>query len=412
MESNEIGKKKLMNHFIKVNIFGYSGVGKSSLISWFKNYENENFKIKDELKNSIDDSIELSKSLVEQIQKAVIPINDERNIYYLLYESNLNRIDSIKFNLDTLLVQTEYILIMWDNSHSTTFDNIFELINDIIKMINQGILDNIDIFLIQNKSDLEFDISQEGETEEEINKKIDELKQKYKKLYFTKISLLNKDHIISLLYNMDKNYNPEERDKNNNINSVKVPYPLKAENEKAANQKYINIGLVGAEKTGKSSFLKYLFGPNNDNNDINFKIEIENEKNFFTFLEHPQIPYYKKIQGFLLFYDVTNEKSFELLKNDINQIRDNSTGCIIILANKIDQSDNRKVKKSVGKRLANDNNCKYFECSCENGININEIFNEIILDSYHKFLLVRQDSVPLMKTINRRNEKTGCCHFG
>ena len=208
MESNEIGKKKLMNHFIKVNIFGYSGVGKSSLISWFKNYENENFKIKDELKNSIDDSIELSKSLVEQIQKAVIPINDERNIYYLLYESNLNRFDSIKFNLDTLLVQTEYILIMWDNSHSTTFDNISELINDIIAMINQGILDNIDIFLIQNKSDLEFDISQEGETEEEINKKIDELKQNYKKLYITKISLLNKDHIISLLYNMDKNYNP------------------------------------------------------------------------------------------------------------------------------------------------------------------------------------------------------------
>ena len=66
----------------------------------------------------------------------------------------------------------------------------------------------------------------------------------------------------------------------------------------------------------------------------------------------------------------------------------------------------------MGKRLANDNNCKYFECSCENGININEIFNEIILDSYHKFLLVRQDSVPLLKTINRRNEKTGCCHFG
>ena len=414
MESYGIGQKKKMNHFIKMNIFGYSGVGKSTLINWFENYENENFKIKGQHKDSISDSFELSKAIVEQVKKVVIPINDKRNIYYLIYESNLNRFDSIKLNLDTLLVQTEIILIMWDSSHSTTFDNIPELIKDILTMIELGILRDIDIFLIQNKTDLEFDISQEGETEEEINKKIEGLKMKYKKIYNIKTSLLNKNYMLELLLDLDRNYNPEERDKINAINTVKLPYPIKPE-QQIDGKKLVNICLLGESKTGKSSYLNYLLGNNidkNENFELNFKVEVDGETKFFKFLENPQVPYDKQSHGFLLFFDVTNEKSFESLLPNINKIREYSSGTIFILANKIDESDNRKIKKSVGKRFANDNNCKYYECSCKDGININESFNEIILDSYHKFRILRQDSSPLLKIKNPQNNNVGCCPFG
>ena len=78
MDSAPVVEDKEFIHFKKMNILGYSGVGKSSLISLFENYKNDNFKIKKEIANSIDDSLEISNNLVDQVKKVIIPINDKR----------------------------------------------------------------------------------------------------------------------------------------------------------------------------------------------------------------------------------------------------------------------------------------------------------------------------------------------
>ena len=72
----------------------------------------------------------------------------------------------------------------------------------IISMIKENKIGFIKIYLIQNKANLEFDISKEGESEDKIIEKIEELKGKYKNIINKKIS--NKDEIQFLLKDIAK----------------------------------------------------------------------------------------------------------------------------------------------------------------------------------------------------------------
>ena len=69
MESQDLENDKNLIHFIKTNIFGDSGVGKSTFISFLEDFKNENFEIMNKSNSSFDDSIEISENLVEQIKK-------------------------------------------------------------------------------------------------------------------------------------------------------------------------------------------------------------------------------------------------------------------------------------------------------------------------------------------------------
>ena len=78
-------KNKDIIHYQKINIFGEPGVGKTSLISFLENYENDNFVIEEqnELRNSFQsrDSNIPESSLVEQIKKIKIELNEDKNLY-------------------------------------------------------------------------------------------------------------------------------------------------------------------------------------------------------------------------------------------------------------------------------------------------------------------------------------------
>ena len=113
METVEIRQKDMI-HYHKINIFGESDVGKTSLISLLEHYNDENFKI--EVDTNRNSSFNEQSSIVEQIKKLDIKLYEDRTLYLNIYETNLNRFDPIKINLDTLLVQTECIIIMFDNS--------------------------------------------------------------------------------------------------------------------------------------------------------------------------------------------------------------------------------------------------------------------------------------------------------
>ena len=94
-------------------------------------------------------------------------------------------------NLDTLLFQSECVLLMWDESEQ--FENISSLISCINTMISNKRINNIDIYLIQNKTDLN------NEPLDEINKEIESLKQEFNNLYIYKISILKKEGLHDLL---------------------------------------------------------------------------------------------------------------------------------------------------------------------------------------------------------------------
>ena len=431
MDSAPVVEDKEFIHFKKMNILGYSGVGKSSLISLFENYKNDNFKIKKEIANSIDDSLEISNNLVDQVKKVIIPINDKRNINLLIYETNINNFNAIKSNLDTLLFQTENIIIMWDTNHSNSFDKIPDLITIINSMVNEKIIEKINIFLIQNKSDLEFDISKDGPSENEIQQKLAEVKNIYKNTFIMKTSLLNKDDMLKLIYDIDRYYNPEIFTENDAMNLIKIKYPFKAiKNEE--NEKTIDICLLGDSKTGKTSFIKNLIGEDEYNNlqeksEQNFLLKITDENLIMKISDSSgkiingnNFDLYKKSHIFLLFFDVTKKESFTSLENYLRIIQDKAKGSIFIIGNKIDEKGKRKVNKGEAKTFAKKNFCKYFECSCLCGINVLEIFNEISLDGYKKFnefninrvnsfSLKNEEMIDNKGNIILKKKSQGCC---
>jgi small GTP-binding protein len=313
---------------------------------------------------------------------------------------------------------------MWDKSHPNSFEKIPDLVNVIISMIKEHIIGTIDIFLVQSKSDLEFDISGEGQPDNEIQQKIEELKNKYINLNQASISLVNKDGIFDLLLDIVRNQNPANFDKNDVVNLVKIKYPMKSVNN---NEKTVNICLVGNPKTGKTTFLKKLLEENEYNKIIRDKLEpdyavlISNEKILVKISEVPgnNMNFIRNCHGFLLFFDVTDKDSLKYLEEWTNLIKEKGNDDIIIVGNKIDDREKRQIKKGEVKLFATKENCKYFECSCLVGINVLEIFNEIVYDAYQIFtqfnssrmsfgLRKEENIIQEKKTIEKKGKTCGC----
>ena len=413
METEEI-KQNNMIHYHKINIFGEPKVGKTSLISLLEHFNDDNFKIEEN--DSRNSSFNGQSSIVEQIKKIDIKINEDRHLYLNIYETNLNRFDLVKMNLDTLLFQTECIIIMFDNSSKNTFDNLPELVSTIKMTLKNKI---VPIFLLQNKNDLNIN---ESELDlEEFNSSLEKLMNDNQNIIYKKISLINNGDFINLVLEIDRNIYQDDNSNNDIANSIKLKYTF---NPNLYNcQQNITILLLGYSSTGKTTFLNKLMEKDNDdtstkdyqeilgdiNNEI-FKIRIYDTPRQIAFGNLPN-SLYKNSHGFLLFFDVTNKESFNSLDNWIKNIKEQSknynenNNSIILIANKIDESDNRIIPKSNAKNYAEKNNLKYFECSSNNGLNVLEIFNEIISMSYYIYKQIGEDNESIKVNENNKENK-------
>ena len=86
--------------------------------------------------------------------------------------------------------------------------------------------------------------------------------------------------------------------------------------------------------------------------------------------------YYKSAHAIIVVYDITEEISFENIKNwmiDIDKFAKQDV-LRLLIGNKIDLEGKRKVTKEAGESLANKYGIKFFEVSAKNNININELF--------------------------------------
>ena len=398
-------------HFQKINIFGDSGVGKTSLISCMENFNNDNFEIKEDLnKSSNDNSFNVTSSIIEQIKKVIFNINKERKVYYNIYETSINRYNEIKINLDVLLQQTECIIIMWNNSDTDTFDNIQNLVLT-IKDLFGNIFDKTPIFLVQNKMDLELNNSKSSRcsrSEKDINNTINEIKNGHHNIIHKTSSLLKKDDYQEIIFEIYRQLNNQVEKKNKEIyDLVKFKYPFNIYHNNNKDNKYrknqinqINIILLGDTNTGKTSFLYYLDDKAIDNvistvgiSDYHILANVCDEIVKITIMDTAGQERYnslsndltKKAHGFLLFFDVTNKTTFNSLDSYIDKIKlYNDSNEIILLGNKID-NEHREVLKEDAKKYAENKQIKYYECSSKYGINILEILNEITFMSFRRY---------------------------
>ena len=197
---------------------------------------------------------------------------------------------------------------------------------------------------------------------------------------------------------------------NNNIHEVNIS-PIKKEEilEKKKNKKEINFILLGDKNIGKSCFVikfvenmfekiyvptigleikKKVVSYNTHQYQLNFIVTSGND------YKEEYENYYIDADFFLAFYDITNGKSFEILKTLIqNEIYKfyfeytDGTPNILLVGNKIDLESEREVKKEEVEKYCKESKLSNFDISIKSNKNINLMMN-IILKAFDQISYV------------------------
>ena len=128
--------------------------------------------------------------------------------------------------------------------------------------------------------------------------------------------------------------------------------------------------------------------------------------------------YYKGAKGCLLVYDITRKVTFESIDRWISDLKGagEENLSIILVGNKCDLEDQRKVTKEEAEEKAQFHKLAFIETSALNGTNIEKAFEELINDVYKNNqqifkkqvnLLLDDKGVEIGET--KKEEKKGCC---
>ena len=94
--------------------------------------------------------------------------------------------------------------------------------------------------------------------------------------------------------------------------------------------------------------------------------------------------FYRKADGIIIVFDITNKESFEKIHDWIKSVHDNIDSYreihIIIVGNKIDLEENRQVTKEEGVKLSEYFEIPYFEASAKNSNGVRTFMMKIIGD--------------------------------
>ena len=126
--------------------------------------------------------------------------------------------------------------------------------------------------------------------------------------------------------------------------------------------------------------------------------------------------YYKGADGIVLVYDVTDEASYEKIRDWMEQILSNTQQediGLVLLGNKCDMEP-RNVTEEMGKKMAEELKVNYFETSALTGQGIKEAFEQLTRDIMKKRGVGETNSDGRGLDLNKSKKKNGkndkdCC---
>ena len=193
------------------------------------------------------------------------------------------------------------------------------------------------------------------------------------------------------------------------------------------NELTLKIIILGSTKVGKTCLINQYFNKEFNDNPIS-TIGIDLQSKYFKFdndivkinfidtagqerFDSISSNYLKNVDGVLLVYDITNYDTFKKIDYWNNQIKNYNKNkySIVLIGNKIDLNNQRVVNFNDGKNLSKRINCKFFETSARNNINVDEVFETISLLTYkfckeNKLLFNQSFSLN-----NQKEKKKSCC---
>ncbi|XP_049688532.1 ras-related protein Rab-44 isoform X2 [Accipiter gentilis] len=118
--------------------------------------------------------------------------------------------------------------------------------------------------------------------------------------------------------------------------------------------------------------------------------------------------FFRKADGVVLMYDITSEYSFSDVRYWLSCIQEGAEDgvAILLLGNKTDCAEDRKVPTEEGERLAKEHQLMFYECSAASGHNVLESMVNLI-----RLLKVREDELKnkAAEVPKPPQKKKGCC---
>jgi small GTP-binding protein len=187
----------------------------------------------------------------------------------------------------------------------------------------------------------------------------------------------------------------------------------------------LKILLLGDSSVGKTCFLlRYVEDTFTHNHistiGVDYKIKLVNENNQLIKLQIWDTAgqdrfrcitknYFRGSDGIMLIYDITNQMSFNNIRNWITQIKDSlgDDARITLVGNKVDLESNRIVLKEDGIKLANEHGFSFFETSAKEKINVDEAFSNLTREMLKKNTGLGRRGNNLSKNMTNKEKK--CC---
>ena len=194
----------------------------------------------------------------------------------------------------------------------------------------------------------------------------------------------------------------------------------------SSQEKQYKLLLIGEQAVGKSSLMNRYVDNVFEMNimgtaglDLKKKIvEIKGEKiKIFIFDTAGQERFrsiaknqYKKADGIIVIYDVTDRKSFESVNRWLDSIKTEIEGGTesLLIGNKIDLSSERVVSQKEGEDIAKSKNIPFIETSAKESLNVKDAFLKVINSLYQRDLNKKNKGKEGKK--NKSNKNGGCCY--